>query len=543
MPSTIEFHSELPLETRQEVERLLQQFKDACSAGKQPAIDDYLPAAGPGRLPALLELVQADREWRRRAGKPVSLNAYVERYPELAESKEVLGALMTGAGETASRGPEASQVDLDCTTASVASTRLLVEVVEGPHREKRFEFDRHGHFVVGRASTAHLSLPEDPFFSRHHFLLELNPPRCYLRDLGSRNGTLLNGNPVKEAFLKDRDIFGGGMTRIRLTVLGDRPGEEQRRLCVSCGTVIEPKAGGSRDDLVLCGPCQSSASGLLQVIPGYELHRKLAQGAMGVVYLARQLATGSKMALKVIVPESASSERMIQLFLREVNILSQLSHPRIVRFHEMGYARGQFFFVMDYVETVNLEALLTQASPAGRVRIACGILCQVLDALGYAHEKGLVHRDVKPANLLVSRHGKKLRVHLADFGLAKYFQHSGLSGMTWHGELRGSLPYMAPEQVLDSGAAGPAADIYSAGATLYQLLTGHTPHDFSPDVEPVLVPVEGLVVPLLQRCPELPSRLADIVHKALARAKEERFASAAEMRQHLLPLARGDLDD
>ncbi len=182
--------------------------------------------------------------------------------------------------------------------------------------------------------------------------------------------------------------------------------------------------------------------------------------------------------------------------------------------------------------------MLAPRSARNRMKTACGIMCQALDALSHAHAKGFVHRDIKPGNLLVSRAGRKLRVKLADFGLAKSFQAGGLSGMTFQGDVRGSLPYIAPEQLLDCGSAQPAADLYSAGATLYRLLAGHAPYEFPKKRDPFAVILEDDFVPLSQRCPDLPNGLIDLVHRSLARKPEERFASAAEMRRLLVPFAR-----
>ncbi len=484
---------QLTPDARRPLEQIIERFEQAWQGGQRPDLENFLPPFGPQRRLLLVELVHIDIEFRVRAGEAAALADYLERYPELG-----------------------------------GTVRLVLEVLEGPYRGRCFEFEEHATFLVGRSKTAHLCLRDDPYFSRHHFLLELNPPTCYLRDLGSRNGTLLNGVPVSQGFLKDGDVISGGRTRLRLTLQQFAP---PTAAPVSEQTIDMPAAREERP---------REPDDLPRHIPGYEMLRKLGQGGMGVVYLARHASSGAQVALKLIMPESAGSERLVQMFLREVSILSQLDHPRIVRFHEIGFARGEFFFAMDYVEALALADLLGPLDMAGRVKVACGILCQAAEALGHAHARGFVHRDIKPANLLVRRAGKKLRVKLADFGLAKNFEKSGLSGMTRSGEVRGSLPYMAPEQLLDCKSVQPAADIYSAGATLYQLLSGQTPHDFPRGQDPFRVLLEESPVPLGQRCPALPAAMAELVHRAMARDPAERFASAAELRARLLPFARGE---
>jgi serine/threonine-protein kinase len=273
----------------------------------------------------------------------------------------------------------------------------------------------------------------------------------------------------------------------------------------------------------------TSPGGLLVPVPGYEVVRELGRGGMGVVYEARHKGSGERVALKVIVPAQPATERALQLFLREASVLSQLNHPRIVRFKELGLAGGQLFLAMEYVEAVDLPRTLAGQLASARVRTYCAIICQLLEALGYAHQAGVVHRDIKPSNLLVARQGKKLATKVADFGLAKHYQTAGWSGLSGEGETLGTVAFMAPEQFQNSRSARPAADIYAAGAAFYFYLSGHAPQSRPAWQEPP---------PLGSRCPGLPEGLAAVVHQALAREPAQRFASAAAMHRALLPYAR-----
>jgi serine/threonine-protein kinase len=406
------------------------------------------------------------------------------------------------------------------------TAKIVLEVTAGPHQGARFEFDRHDTFLVGRAPTANLQLLDDAYFSRHHFLLEFNPPRCYLRDLGSSNGTLVNGQKVTECFLRDGDVISGGKTCVRVTLVGAplTPGPAGEPTRTVSGAVRE-----SPGDT----PAPSGA-----VVPGYEVVRPLGRGGMGIVYLARHHATGELRAVKLILPEAAADERALQRFLREVRVLSRLDHPRIVRFREMGLADSQFFFAMDYVETIDLEERLAGFPEAGRTRVLCALTCQVLEGLGYAHGQGFIHRDIKPANILVGERDRKWYARLADFGLAKNFESAGLSGMTHDGHLLGTLPFMAPEQILNARAARPAVDLYSVGATLYHLLSGRSHYDFGKRKDRLAVILEDPAVPLTQVCPAVPPALAEVVHRALAKDPADRFPDAEAMRQALLPHSR-----
>jgi serine/threonine-protein kinase len=259
------------------------------------------------------------------------------------------------------------------------------------------------------------------------------------------------------------------------------------------------------------------------------------------VYYARQQPAGRDVALKLCVPQGDASERAVQLFLREVSILSRLDHPGIVQFYEMGVAQGQFYFAMEYVDPVKLDEIVARQSLQSQVKTCCAVACQTLEALRYAHKNSFVHRDIKPSNILVTRDGKRLRTKLTDFGLAKNFENAGFSGITRQGEARGTPAYMAPEQVSNSRDVGPAADIYSVGATLYHFLTNSGPYDFSTGKDWFLVVLEDDPIPLITRRPDVPRELAEIVHRALARKPEDRFASAAHMYRALLRFAKSDV--
>lgn len=273
-------------------------------------------------------------------------------------------------------------------------------------------------------------------------------------------------------------------------------------------------------------------------LPGDAVERLLGQGGMGAVYQARREATGERCAVKVILPACADDDGAVKRFLREADVLRQIDHRRIVRFREVGTHAGQFYFVLDFIETIDLPSELAKAGPTGRVALACRLACQLLEGLGHAHARGFVHRDIKPANVLVSRDDHGLTARLADFGLAKSFETAGLSGMTDDGTILGTVPFMAPEQVLESRYARPAADLYSVGATLYAFLSAQLPDEFGKK-KPFGVILEDEPVPLLQRAPHVPAELAALVHRALARLPTERFADAESMRQAMLPFAAG----
>lgn len=401
--------------------------------------------------------------------------------------------------------------------------KLILVVHAGPLAGARFEFDRHETFLVGRAPDTHLTLSEDAHFSRHHFVLEVNPPQCLLRDLNSRNGTFVNGRRVTQALLKHGDEISGGKTRMRVELEAT---PRELKDVAATPPAPAPQPASMRDDSHVLD---------FQPVPDYEVLSLLGQGKMGTVYLARHRETDERFALKVITPESSVRPKVISLFLREVSVLSQLHHPRIVRLHDTGASGGMLYFVMEYIETVDVHEVLAGRSEAFKTKTFCAIISQVLEGLAHAHARSFVHRDIKPGNILLSRVGKSLHVKVADFGLAKNYMNAGLSGMTVEGELLGTCAFMAPEQILNARDSKPTVDIYSAGASLYQFLANQYPHEYTRDQHPLATVLEEDAVPLTTRAPHIPAELAAIVHRSLARRPEDRFQTAEEMRDALAP--------
>jgi hypothetical protein len=431
---------------------------------------------------------------------------------------------------------------------------ITLTVTEGPHIGRRFSFTGHDAFLVGRSRHAHFRLPRhDMYFSRIHFLVEVNPPRCGLIDMGSTNGTFVNGRQVKQGEtveLTDGDRISGGDTVIQVSIslieappaapfspvpqkllpppapLPFHPGQH----CPGCGQA-PPLVEG------LCPRCVEQARSQPQPIAGYRILREVGRGNMGVVYLAVQQASGARVALKTITPPVAATPEQASRFLREAEILCRLRHPSIIAFHDMGESNGLLYFAMEYVPGVDAERLLQRRGPLP-IAPAVALICQLLDALDHAHGQGFVHRDVKPSNLLILEPTGQPRLRLADFGLARVYAASAMSGLTLAGDMGGTVAFMPPEQITHFRDARPAADLYSTAATLYNLLTGQYVHDFPRSTHAQLeLILHGEPVPIRDRRRDVPAGLAAVIHRALAKNASGRFPSARAMRAALLPFA------
>jgi serine/threonine-protein kinase len=227
----------------------------------------------------------------------------------------------------------------------------------------------------------------------------------------------------------------------------------------------------------------------------------------------------------------------VERFLREAKILEKLDHPHIVRFRTMGQAKESFYFVMDYVQGTDAEKLRLIEGPLA-IGLAVRLGCQMLDALAYAHGLGFVHRDIKPANLLIKEADGGETVQVTDFGLARVYQESNLSGLTVTGDWSGTVGFMPPEQITHFRNVQPATDQYAAAATLYTLLTNAFIYDFPAQLARQLTMVlNEEPVPITARRADIPKGLAKAIHRALERDPAKRFPDVRALAKALQPFA------
>ncbi|MGI8885378.1 MAG: protein kinase domain-containing protein, partial [Gaiellaceae bacterium] len=258
---------------------------------------------------------------------------------------------------------------------------------------------------------------------------------------------------------------------------------------------------------------------------GYQIEALIGRGGMGAVYRAEELGLGRKVALKVIAPELAEDSRFRERFLRESRIAASLDHPHIVPIFKAGDEDGALFLAMRYVEGTDLAKLLHEGG-ALAPRRAIDLLEQVAEALDAAHEKGLVHRDVKPSNVLMAFAAGKEHCYLADFGLTK--RTGSLSGISAPGDVVGTLEYVAPEQIT-GGEVDAQADLYSLGCVLYECLTGQPPFPRATDVALLWAHVHEQPPRPSEVRPELPKAIDAVLGRALAKEPGRRYGTAGEL--------------
>ena len=412
--------------------------------------------------------------------------------------------------------------------------------------------------MIGRSEDAQFCLPQDRFFSRHHCILEIAPPQCFLRDLGSTNGTFVNGIRVDTAHLKHGDRIQGGETVLEVEVAADQselmvqvPGSGERTepsiitvACLNCG--VPAKAEASRPDAKLsfvCDDCRDKLKKNPQPIPNYQMIRVLGQGGMGSVMLARSVNDGRAVAIKTLLPEVAVSEQSLKRFMREIEVASSLQHPNIVSYIEHGSHNGIVYLVTEYVTGMDASKLAKQRGGKLSYKEVVRIIEQTLAALDFAHRKGFVHRDIKEQNILVDGSFPDYLAKLTDFGLSKSYKQTGMSGVTMVGDVAGTIAYMPPEQVRDFKEVRPPSDIYAIGMTAYSLLTGAHALDISPKAgisETVKAIFEKPIIPISSRVPDVPSRVATVFEMALSKQVDRRWRTAGEMREALLNAVGGN---
>lgn len=290
-------------------------------------------------------------------------------------------------------------------------------------------------------------------------------------------------------------------------------------------------------------------------IQGYYVAESIGRGAFGEVFLAIQEDTDREVALKVMLPEMATDSYQREKFMREVENTKTLKHDNIIQLLDYGFSEGIFFFTLEYCEIGNLTQYCNELDTPLKPQEALSLIIPLLDALDYAHDveiphvrqkdggfakgKGLIHRDINPNNILLTKKKDKLIPKLADFGLAKAFDNAGLSGLSRSGQhLEGTFQFMSREQVINFKYPQPTFDLWAIMACLYYLLTLEYPRDFRRGDDRLLTVLQKRPLEIKKRNPKIPQDLADLIDKALDDSGELYFKSAKQLKNDLLKVIK-----
>ncbi|MBM4016364.1 MAG: FHA domain-containing protein [Planctomycetes bacterium] len=368
---------------------------------------------------------------------------------------------------------------------------LLIE--NGPEKGRGIELKAGISWTLGRDTGCDLKLQGD-LVSRKHCMLKEFKGGYYVKDLDSLNGTFLNDQAITQVELKPGDKLQLG--DVVLTFLDESLAK----------TKEEKKLGG------------------------YRLLERVGRGGMGTVYRAIQISLDREVALKLLSPELVKDKAFIEQFFREARAAGQLNHPHIVQVYDVGQDGETFYYSMEYVRGGSLEDLLREQGKLD-VAEALRIAHEAAQALEYAELRGIVHRDIKPDNLMLAEDG---RVRVADLGLALSLKSSA---DTKGQPILGTPHFISPEQALRRDI-DIRSDLYSLGATLYRMLAGRTVFTGASAEEIIRKAVRDEPEPLRSHNPQVPEKVAALVHRLLRKDPDQRFASAKELRVELDVLRR-----
>ena len=456
---------------------------------------------------------------------------------------------------------------------------------------KTVSLRKQGEYSVGRGLECRLRLPDRPELqniSRLHCRITVGSDGASLSDLGSLNGTWLNDRLVgrrpdgsgpadpsesnrRGMALASGDVISLGDISLTVAMEDFEPAaglkapqpKPKRRQCAACGAFFSPKTVFRGHVGFACPRCRPDPEALLKGLlnlasrgqTGLEsftdtrILRVLGQGATGAVFQVAKGSSRRRAALKILKPELISNRWARESFLREVNIVQHLDHPNVIKLFDSGEFQGVLFYTMEYCGGGNLEELRDEWVGRVPLDLALRLTFQCLEGLENIHNveiplpetdsgekrmtRGLVHRDLKPANIFLTDRTENGRAKIADVGVGKIFDLAGLSGLTRTGTVAGSPALMPRQQVINFKYARPEVDVWAMAATFYNLVTGYYPRDFQPGQDPFQMILQTAPVPIRDRNPDIPPRVAEVVDRALIDNPEILFKTAGEFKSAL----------
>jgi len=401
-----------------------------------------------------------------------------------------------------------------------------------------FILERTEALSIGRSLQCDLSV-DDLRVSRRHVVVRHGERGLTVEDLQSANGTFLNGKRIQKAMLRSGDVLSVGNADLQVQVdYSDEDYLERTYSCDRCGRVISLMTFADGDviqveDRFICPQCKEKRDTPefslveLDVIQrlfneGFEVLEKLSISGVVPIYKARKKSLDQLVALKALPMSGMISQKKISRFVQEAKTQARLRHRNIVAIYDVRQRSDLIYIVMELIEGETLFQMIERAGSRLAVRDALRVGYQVLRALDHAHGKNIVHRDVKPANIMITPEGD---AKLIDFGLAKNLHELGL-GITSSGETLGTMGYMAPEQVRTARDVDIRTDMFGLGATLYHALAGRPPFIAASEAELVERLDQG---PALDWLVGVPLNVVAVIVKAMQKRPEDRFQAPGEM--------------
>jgi pSer/pThr/pTyr-binding forkhead associated (FHA) protein len=467
----------------------------------------------------------------------------------------------SGAVPGKTRPPAQAPVNEPSSESADAGEELIITA--GAAEGRRFAL--RDELVIGRGVSGEGRLSDDHELSRRHARLARDASgRLTIEDLGSANGTFVNGERVPgRQVLEVGDSIRVGSTTLQLASVGQPTAQPDPPTSLPDPPTPHPPPTPLAAPAPLPGPTPlpaptppaplpvgakradrpaapstdravvSSPLPLGSVFAGCRLQEIIGHGDMGVVYRAEELALQRQVALKLILPEHSGEERFRERFRRESRIAAAIDHPNVIPIFDAGAEGDMLFITMRLVAGTDLRARIAAEGRLEPLR-AARIIRQVGAALDAAHARGMLHRDVKPSNVLLARED---HVYLSDFGLAKR-QSASVGGLTRHGSIVARAEYVAPEQILNE-RVDARADVYALGCLLFETLTGEAPFAGWKDGPQALAHLDAPRPSPVELYPDVPGEFDDVVRRAMATDPGERYPSAGDLGRAALVAAGG----
>lgn len=444
------------------------------------------------------------------------------------------------------------------------SLRVQFRITEGPMKGRTYSFDQDGQVTFGRSKDCRQGeLPRmDPCLSRHHFLLEIRAPQAWVRDLGSAHGTFVNGAPCRPpgpsetmapgVALQHGDVIRVGDTYLEVSLqwagqdppLPPRPDSEPAPSPIEIPIIPlaeellrpSPEEAPAADGSALGGMTLRWASGPPD-IEGFDIQQRLGRSGLGSSFLCRHRVSGRTTVVKVVRSGQPAEGRLLEFLHEALANLAGLRHEGLASVWDYGVADfgaagWGFCLEMEYCEAGSVQRVAEEKGgrlPPHEVHdIICGSLC----GLAYAHALDVVHGNIKPANILLASSRSGASAKVSDFALRRILERVFLTAETSEDYHVVNLPFMSPEQVRHSGCLAQSADVWSAAAVYYFLLTGRHPRNVLKNQDPRVAAIENPAIPIRERYGAVPRGLEDlleVIDIALGVGSQPPFANAVEL--------------
>lgn len=378
-----------------------------------------------------------------------------------------------------------------------------LQILTGPDKGQKIEIDPNSTTVIGRDGKCDVTLL-DLSASRMHCQISGSEGKFRAVDLNSSNGTRVNGREIDQATLAPGDVIEVGTTKLRFTAA-----KQAERTGAAKGKRKDPFIG--------------------KTIAGYKIIERLGENPLGTPYKAEHEMTGQMVMMKILSPMMANKDELVQRFIRQAKTGAEFKHPNVVQTLAATKEGELYFIVCEYVEGRSLQDMLDEQGENGTLdpALTLDIMLQIGHALEYAFEHQIVHRDIKPASIIVSDDGT---AKLDNLWLAKHIDSMSTGpSLTGTGKTMGSLHYMAPEQIEDAKDVDCRADMYSLAATIYRALTGQVPCK-GDSMKETLAKIRDEVPPSVRSFNKaIPPSVAKPIDRALSKNPDDRYQTPHDL--------------